>query len=120
MSNPRGDPTLDDLLLLDGQVLVVDPTGGHWVKFVVRQVPATGKKPHGLDYSLTLHAANGDRLVGFDNAHPLKGTGRGAKPNDHRHWLKIVKPYDYQTAADLLADFWAAVDRMLKKRGVLP
>jgi hypothetical protein len=29
---PR-DPTLDTLLDLDGQVLVVDPDGGHWVRF---------------------------------------------------------------------------------------
>ena len=28
------DPTLDVLLDLDGQVLVVDPKGGHWVRFV--------------------------------------------------------------------------------------
>jgi hypothetical protein len=27
------------LLDLDGQVLVVDPAGGHWVRFVVTRVP---------------------------------------------------------------------------------
>lgn len=31
---PR-NPTLDVLLDLDGQVLVVDPEGGRWVRFVV-------------------------------------------------------------------------------------
>ena len=30
----KRDPTLDVLLDLDGQVLVVDPEGGHWVRFV--------------------------------------------------------------------------------------
>jgi hypothetical protein len=30
---------MDSLLDLDGQVLVVDPEGGHWVKFVVTRVP---------------------------------------------------------------------------------
>jgi hypothetical protein len=37
---PR-DPTLDVLLDLDGQVLVVDPEGGHWVRFVVTRAPAS-------------------------------------------------------------------------------
>ena len=44
------DPTLDVLLELDGQVLVVDPAGGHWVRFVVTRVPVSATKPHGLDY----------------------------------------------------------------------
>jgi len=50
---PR-DPTLDVLLDLDGQVFVVDPEGGHWVRFVVTRVPVAPEKPHGLDYSLGL------------------------------------------------------------------
>src|SRR5271170_2407087 len=49
------DPTLDVLLDLDGKVLVVDPEGGHWVRFVVTRVSVSHEKPHGLDYSLTLH-----------------------------------------------------------------
>jgi len=114
------DPCLDDLLLLHGQVLVVDPAGGHWVKFVVRRVAATAEKPNGLDYSLTLHAADGERLVGFDNAHALPGRRRGVEASDHRHRLRTVKPYDYRSAADLLVDFWSEVDAMLKQRGVTP
>ena len=70
MSNHESDPTLEALLDLDGQVLVVDPEGRHWVRFTVTRVPATPGKPHGLDYSLTLHGPNGERMVGFDNAHP--------------------------------------------------
>ena len=112
----RHDPSLDDLLFLDGQVLVVDPIGGHWVKFVVRRVPVTPAKPHGLDYSLTLHAANGERLVGFDNAHAVEKGGTF----DHSHRLRRVQPYDYRSAADLLADFWSTVDSVLKEQGVLP
>jgi predicted transcriptional regulator len=78
------DPGLDVLLDLDGQVLVVDPDGGHWVKFTATRVPATREKPHGLDYSLTLHGPSGERLVGFDNAHPVGRRKRGT-PQDHRH-----------------------------------
>jgi hypothetical protein len=44
---PARDPSLDVLLDLDGQVLVVDPDGGHWVRFVVTRVPVTAEKPHG-------------------------------------------------------------------------
>ncbi|GAB5378057.1 MAG: hypothetical protein AcusKO_45190 [Acuticoccus sp.] len=58
MSGHR-DPGLDTLLDLDGQMLFVDPEGGHWVKFVVTRVPASPDKPHGLDYSLTLHGPSG-------------------------------------------------------------
>ncbi len=48
MSKPR-DPTLDVLLDLDGQVLVVDSEGGYWVRFVVTRVPVSAEKPHGID-----------------------------------------------------------------------
>ena len=98
------DPALDALLDLDGLTLVVDPEGGHWVKFAVTRVRPTAEKPHGLDYSLTLHGRNGERLVGFDNAHPAAKRRRG-DPQDHRHRLWTVKPYDYRDAATLLADF---------------
>lgn len=116
------DPALDDLLFLDGQVLVVDPEGGHWVKFVVHRVPATAEKPHGLDYSLTLHDAAGNRLVGFDNAHPVPGAASRKKEpsSDHKHRLRTIRPYAYRSAADLLADFWAEVDAVLKEKGVQP
>src|SRR5438876_6181265 len=44
----------------DGQVLVVDPEVGHWVRFVVTRVPVSPEKPHGIDYSLTLHRPDGE------------------------------------------------------------
>lgn len=78
------DRTLDALLDLDGTVFVVDPETGHWVKFVVLGVPISPERPHGIGYSLTLHGPNGERLVGFDNAHPAAGQKYG-EPQDHRH-----------------------------------
>ncbi len=90
---------LDVLLDLDGQVLVVDPDGGHWVRFLVTRVPASPEKPHGLDYSLTLHGPDGERLVGFDNAHPVAGQKHG-EPQDHRHTpvklghQRTIRPYE--------------------------
>src|SRR5580700_1343391 len=118
------DPSLDDLLELDGQVLVIDPETRHWVRFAVHRVPASEAKPHGLDYSLTLHGSNGERLVGFDNAHAVRGrSGPGGKPgstSDHIHRLKMVRPYEYKDAASLLADFWSAVDAVLREKGIVP
>lgn len=123
MSKPPHDPSLDTLLDLDGQVLVIDTAGRHWVRFSVKRVPATPVKPHGLDYALTLHGPDGRRLVGFDNAHPVRPTtgpsGRGRAQQDHRHRHRTVRPYDYQDAATLLADFWTAVEAVLKEKGVI-
>ena len=118
MTEPR-DPTLDVLLDLDGQVLVVDPEGGHWVRFVVTRVRESPKKPHSIDYSLTLHGPYGERLVGFDTAHRV-GRRKRDEPQDHRHRLRTIRAYEYRDAATLLADFWEAVDSVLRDRGVIP
>lgn len=117
MIKPVRDTSLDLLLELDGQVLVVDEKAGYWVKFAVCRVPASKERPHGLAYSLTLHDAAGERLIGFDNAHPVRG-GK-ASGRDHRHRLKTVRPYTYKDAAGLLEDFWTEVDKVLRERGAL-
>ena len=114
------DRSLDDLLDLHGHTLFVDEFG-HWVKFVVLRTEATSKRPHGLSYSLTLHAPDGSRLVGFDNAHWIRvrrGPGtRKPRAADHLHRLRIVRPYEYKDAATLLEDFWKEVDAVLRERG---
>lgn len=124
MSGQTRDLGLGTLLDLDGQVLVVDPAGRYWVRFVVQQVPPSSERPHGLSYSLTLHDPNGERLVGFDNQHPVRPTkgpsGRGAASRDHKHRYATVRPYGYADAATLLSDFWAEVDAVLRERGVMP
>jgi hypothetical protein len=71
------DARLDDLLMLNDTLLVVDPVGNHWVKFVVKQVAPSPERPHGISYALILHAADGERLVGYDNAHAVSaGSGK--------------------------------------------
>jgi Family of unknown function (DUF6516) len=94
---------------------VVDPAGGYWVRFVATRVPVSPKKPHGIDYSLTLHGPEGERLVGFDNAHPVARQRRG-RQQDHRHRLRSIRPYEYRDAATRVADFWAMVDAVLRER----
>jgi hypothetical protein len=122
MEHKGRDHGLDALLDLDGQVFVVDSAGKHWVKFRVTKVPVSQERPHGLDYSMTLHDESGERLVGFDNAHPVgagKGPGRKMKRSrDHRRRFKSVKPYEYKSAVKLLEDFWSEVEIVLKERGV--
>ena len=121
MAKLEHDSGLDDLLALDGVVLVVDPLGNYWVKFVVTRVAASDERPHGISYSLTLHAADGERIVGFDNAHAVNiGSGpsrRMSSTHDHRHRYGTTKPYKYQGALELLQDFWNEVDDVLKEKG---
>lgn len=118
------DPALDALLALDGVTFFADPEGRYRVRFVVRRVEVSEERPHGLNYSLTLHDETGERLVGFDNAHLVasgrRPGGRTRAARDHRHRLRTVRPYDYKDAASLLADFWEQVDAVLKERGALP
>ena len=123
MSEPPIDRSLDALLGLDGLVYVVDPAGKYWVRFRIKRVEPTSEKPHGLDYSLTLHDERGARLVGFDNAHSVRPTsgpsGRKRRRQDHKHRLRVIRPYDYKDAGKLLEDFWSEVDAVLKEKGVI-
>ena len=85
---------------------------------------ATPEKPHGLDYSLTLHDGGGERLLGFDNAHSIReGSGPGARTRieyDHKHKGERIRFYDYKDAMTLLTDFWTEADLILKERSVKP
>lgn len=64
------------------------------------------------------------RLIGFDNAHsvPSKGSRFKKRAREHDHWHRTSKdegrPYAFTTADQLLADFFAEVDRELATRGV--
>jgi Family of unknown function (DUF6516) len=116
------DPGIDILLGLDGESIATGADGNYIVRFVVKRVPPSPERSHGLSYSLTLHDESGARLVGFDNAHAApsrKGRG-GRRVHDHRHRLRTVRPYVYRDAVTLLSDFWAEVYAVLKERGELP
>ncbi|HEV7814690.1 MAG TPA: DUF6516 family protein [Janthinobacterium sp.] len=113
---------MDYLLGLDGDIQVQNDEG-YWVKFEVARVEATLDRPHGIKYSLTLHDPDGNRLMGFDNAHGgVKPVGSKFKhagkrfPFDHRH--RHAKDegvlYEFDTAYKLVEDFYSEVDRVLK------
>jgi Family of unknown function (DUF6516) len=127
MATTTRDDSLDALLVLDGQMYVLDENGDYWVQFEVKEIAATPEKPHGLDYSLTMHGPrsgkpNDSRLVGFDNAHAVRSSkgpgGKTKKAWDHKHRFRTVQPYDYTDAATLLSDFWDQVYSVLNERGV--
>ena len=75
MTMPDRDSGFDTLLDLHGQTLFVDEIG-HWVKFIVLRTEVTSERAHGLTYSLTLHAPDGTRLVGFRQRTPTEGATR--------------------------------------------
>ena len=112
------DPSLDVLLDLDGQVPVVDPEGGHWVRLVVTRVAVSSEKPHGLDYSLTLHGPAGAQVVGFDNAHPAARQRRASRRIIAIGCERLRN--EYRDAATLLGDFWKTGDAVLREKGVIP
>ena len=58
---------LEFLPAFDGRIHHLEE--GYWIKFEIERVKVTKERPHGLYYSFTLHAPDGARLVGFDNAH---------------------------------------------------
>jgi hypothetical protein len=122
MNSYGQDPTIKALLDLNGQILVLDAKGSYLVRFSVQSVERSPERPHGLNYSLTLHGPQGQRLIGFDNAHSIRRSrgpgGKHSGPADHRHRIDEARPYRYKDAATLLADFWAEVDVYLKEKGV--
>ena len=117
MSRDKG---LDYLLDLDGEILAQDD--GHWVKIEARQLKHPTKEcPHRIRYSLTLHNRYGERVIGFDNAHLIKTRKRGRYKGrsvfyDHKHMNPEDKgtPYVFETAEQLILDFFGEVDKYLK------
>ncbi|MGC2209980.1 MAG: DUF6516 family protein [Candidatus Korobacteraceae bacterium] len=116
------DYVLENLLGYDGRTHHFEK--GYWLKFEFKRVPETSQRPHGLDYSLTLHAPDGTRLLGFDNAHPVPAKGSRFKkpPQQSDHWHRTEtdpgRPYEYQDAAKLVEDFLNEAERILAQRGV--
>ena len=114
------DPGIRTLLDLAGQV--IDQEDGYWVKIEAWEVGPTPEVPHGIRYSLTLHAPSGKRILGFDNAHaakPAKGFKFAGQrlPFDHTHRHAGDKGvrYGFSDAHQLLSDFFSEVDRVLKQ-----
>ena len=97
---------------------------GYWLKFEIARAESTPKRPHGLRYAFSLHDPDGNRLVGFDNAHSVRPVGSRfhQASEEHDHWHRTGddpgRPYAFTTADQLLADFFAEVQRVLEERGI--
>lgn len=113
---------LEFLLAFDGRIHHLEE--GYWIKFEIKRVGATKKRPHGLSYAFTLHAPDGTRLVGFDNAHgvPARGSRFKVRPEASDHWHRTEtdpgRPYAFKDADTLLQDFFREVRRILADRGI--
>jgi hypothetical protein len=111
------DDTLQTLLLLDGEVFPMD--NGFWTKFEAHLIEPNENIPHGVRYSLTLHDRYNRRIFGIDNAHAYKPKRKryGARKItwDHKHKREQVFPYEYESASQLLQDFWEAVEMMISE-----
>jgi hypothetical protein len=108
---------LEHLLAYDGRRH--DLESGHFLKFVVRTVEKSNEVPHGIAYSFTLHTPDGERLLGFDNAHtvPHPGSKFVQRPAAADHWHRTEndpgRPYQFTSALQLLDDYFDAVEKKL-------
>ncbi len=113
------DQPLATLLHLDGEIFPMD--SGFWTKFEVRRISPEPHIPHGIRYSLTLHDRYNRRVLGFDNAHAVrtakKGYGARKVTWDHKHNCDKILPYEYESASQLLDDFWREVEKFLGQEG---
>lgn len=115
------DIGIETLLDLNGNI--IQQEHGYWVEIHAWRVAATVLIPHGVRYALTLHQQNGTRVMGYDNAHAIKPSGRfkyagQVSPFDHKHRHISDKgmPYEFKDAYQLLQDFFADVDRIVKEK----
>ena len=122
MIKPLLEHALEFLLDFDGRIHHLEE--GYWLKFEIKRVRKTRERPHGLSYSFTLHAPDGARLIGFDNAHgvPTAGSRYRRRASASDHWHRTVKdpgrPYAFRNVETLIDDFFDAVERELAERGI--
>ena len=114
------DIGIDTLIDLNGNI--VQQESGYWVEIHAWRVETTALIPHGIRYALTMHDMSGKRVMGYDNAHAVKPSGRfkfagQVLPYDHKHRNISDKgvPYEFIDAYQLLSDFFTDVDRVLKE-----
>ena len=114
----KDDESLVTLLNLNGEIFPMN--NGYWTKFEACRVNPDEHIPHGVRYSLTLHDRSNRRLLGFDNAHAMKPLRKRYSARkvtwDHKHKTEKISSYEYESASQLLEDFWLEVEQMLGKR----
>jgi hypothetical protein len=115
------DESIDNLLDLNGERFIIDEKLGLWVKFEAKKVEPNKDRPHGIKYSFTLHDRSNKRIMGFDNAHVIEYGGKRNVPpkKTYDHWHRDGsdegRPYKYESAEKLLADYWNEVDKKVRE-----
>jgi len=102
---------LENLLNLHGETFPMD--NGYWVKFEAHKVAPSVSIPHGVKYSLTLHDKTNQRVIGYDNAHSYKSSkkyGATKETYDHIHKRVDIVPYEFESAGQLIEDFWKSAE----------
>ena len=118
-----GLPEQTILTLAGYDGLIYTLTCGYWLKFEVLAVDVSDVVPHGVRYSFTMHRPDGERVLGFDNAHvvPHAGSRFIAPPVESDHWHRAEtdegRPYLFVSADQLIADFFEAVVAKLTALG---
>ncbi len=109
---------------LDLHLSKIGYDNGYWVTIRAFKVEPDEGRPHGLQYSLTLHDDKDDRILGYDNAHGVDvATGPARKSKRPRAFDHIDRrgkrsiPYEFTTPFKLLEDFFTVVDEILRKEG---
>ncbi len=113
-THAKDDDGLETLLSLNGYRFF---DRGYWVKFEACEVAITEHIPHGIRYSLTLHDKNNNRIIGYDNAHNYKPKKHKYRAKivtwDHVHREDKVRHYEFNSAAQLIEDFWKTVEEYI-------
>lgn len=120
MSEEQPDHTLEFLLGFDGRRHYFED--GCFLKFEIKKGTPTKSRPHGLAYSFSLHDGEGERLLGFDNAHTVRApSGRKKRAVEADHWHRGPGdkgvPYRFESAEKLLDDLFDAVEKVMAERG---
>jgi hypothetical protein len=99
---------------------------GYWVTCRVTEVPVSKERPHGFQYAFSLHDSNDDRILGYNNAHAVDvASGPARRSKRPVAWDHISRrdgravAYKFSSPYQLVADFFAEVERILRKEGVL-
>lgn len=109
---------LQALLDLNGEIFIFE--NGFWVKFQAYEVDISKSIPHGIKYSISLHDRSNRRVLGFDNAHGIKLKKKQkytAKKVtwDHKHKIDRTYSYEFESAGQLIEDFWEEAKEILSK-----
>ncbi len=82
------------------------------------------KRPHPYRYELVLHDLSNERILGFDNAHPVSRTSGRFKrrsPNSdhfHRNRTDTGTPYEFVSLTQVLEEFFSHATEALQKLGL--